>query len=406
MIHQQIKYYLLVVCISCMHMLAFAQVEGVSPRLNDMAQLQKIKRAIKLKENNLYPAYQLLIEEAEKALKFGPVSVMEKQYLPPSGNKHDYMSLAPYHWPDPSKKDGLPYIRKDGETNPEVKLYKDKEYLPKLCDHVFNLSLAYYYSDNITYSNHALKLVRVWFLDTATRMNPNMNFSQAIKGVNTGRGAGLIDARNLLKVIEAIALLNKSGIVTEKDLLMLRAWFTDFLQWMQTSPTGIDELNAPNNHGVWYDALRLSIALFIGEKKLANEIVLNAQKRLDQQMNASGRFPLEMERTTSLHYSVFAIEAFLKIAKMAESTNHDLWNYQSKKGNSLEKALNEMLPYLMQEKQWDGPQIKPFEFGEGIPLLGIATTKYGCKKCKEGIFKIGSTDKEYFRNYLLTTNDL
>jgi hypothetical protein len=237
-------------------------------------------------------------------------------------------------------------------------------------------------------------------------MNPNMNFSQAIKGVNTGRGAGLIDARNLIKVIEAISLLNKSNAIPEKDTQLLSLWFQDFLKWMQTSPTGLEEMNAPNNHGVWYDALRLSIALFNGNNTLANDIVLNAQKRLDSQMSANGRFPLEMARTTSLHYSVFAIDAFLKIAKMAEYTNTDLWNYQGKSNNSLKKALDEMIPYLLQEKKWDGPQIKPFDFSEAIPLLGTAKSKYGCEKCKEGIFKIQSNKKNDLNFYLLTTNDL
>ncbi len=403
---QQIKYIFLIVCLICMQMKAYSQKMEVTPHLMDVVQLQKNKELIHDTKGEVPNAYQSLLANANKALKFGPVSVMEKKDLPPSGNRHDYMSLAPYHWPDPNKANGLPYIRKDGETNPEVKSYKDKAYLPLLCENVFNLSLAYYYSGNKLYANHALKLVRVWFLDSATKMNPNMNFSQAIKGVNTGRGAGLIDARHMIKVIESMALLHQLGLVTEKDLHLLRFWFADFLQWMQTSKTGMEELHAPNNHGVWYDALRLSITLFIGDKTLANEIVVNAQKRLDSQMDASGRFPLEMARTTSLHYSVFAIEAFLKIAKMAESTNQDLWNYQGALGSSIKKALNGILPYLLQEKKWDGPQIKAFDFSEGIPILHIAANKYDCKNCKESIYKINSTEKDISITYLLTTNDL
>lgn len=333
------------------------------------------------KDTNYKKAYNALISEAEKALKYGPVSVMEKNEVPPSGSKHDYMSLAPYHWPDPTKKDGLPYMRKDGETNPEVKLYKDKDYLPELCSQIYTLALAHSYSGEKKYNNHAIKLIRVWFLDTATKMNPNMNFGQAIKGQNTGRGAGLIDARNFIKVIEAIELMNKEEAYPKKDLKNMQVWFADFLQWMETSKNGKEEMNAKNNHGVWYDALRLSIALFNNQKEAATKIIANAQVRLANQMDDNNRFPLEMARTTSFHYSVFVIDAFLKIATMAESIGVDFLANTVNSKHTLKAAVDEMVPYLVQEKQWDGPQIKPFDYKEGVSILRFSSNKFSCAKC-------------------------
>jgi hypothetical protein len=337
---------------------------------------------INAKDTNYKKAYNALILEAEKALKYGPVSVMEKNEVPPSGSKHDYMSLAPYHWPDPTKKDGLPYMRKDGETNPEVKLYKDKDYLPELCSQIYTLALAHSYSGDKKYNNHAIKLIRVWFLDTATKMNPNMNFGQAIKGQNTGRGAGLIDARNFIKVIEAIELMNKEEAYPKKDLKNMQVWFADFLQWMETSKNGKEEMNAKNNHGVWYDALRLSIALFNNQEEAAKKIIANAQVRLANQMDDNNRFPLEMARTTSFHYSVFVIDAFLKIATMAESIGVDFLANTVNSKHTLKAAVDEMVPYLVQEKQWDGPQIKPFDYKEGVGILHLASVKFSCEKCK------------------------
>ena len=105
--------------------------------------LRANKARIASKDASLMPAYKQLLKDADKALEQGPFSVMEKKHLPPSGDKHDYMSLAPYHWPDPTKPGGLPYMRKDGQTNPEVKEYKDKEYQPKMCELVNTLALAY-----------------------------------------------------------------------------------------------------------------------------------------------------------------------------------------------------------------------------------------------------------------------
>lgn len=356
---------------------------------------------INAKDTNYKKAYNALISEAEKALKYGPVSVMEKNEVPPSGSKHDYMSLAPYHWPDPSKKDGLPYMRKDGETNPEVKLYKDKDYLPELCSQIYTLALAHSYSGDKKYNNHAIKLIRVWFLDTATKMNPNMNFGQAIKGQNTGRGAGLIDARNFIKVIEAIELMNKEKAYPKNDLKNMQVWFADFLQWMETSKNGKEEMNAKNNHGVWYDALRLSIALFNNQEEAAKKIIANAQVRLANQMDDNNRFPLEMARTTSFHYSVFVIDAFLKIATMAESIGVDFLANTVNSIHTLKAAVDEMVPYLVQEKQWDGPQIKPFDYKEGVSILRFSSNKFSCAKCM--IYLGEYYRQQNYKSFLLDT---
>lgn len=359
--------------------------------------LKNNKAKINNKDAQVMRAYKQLLSDAGKAMKFGPVSVMEKTNLPPSGDKHDYMSLAPYFWPDPSKADGLPYIRKDGQTNPEVKDYKDKEYMPELCDVVHTLALAYYFSDDPSYAEHAAKLLRVWFLDEATRMNPNLNFAQAIKGVNNGRGAGLIDSRHFIKVVDAIGLLQSSTHWKQKDQEGMKQWFAAFLNWMQTSPVGMDELDAPNNHGAWYDAQRLSMALFIDSTQLAKRIVLSAMDRLDKQMNDKGRFPKEMERTISLHYTTFVMNAFFTIAQMAEKIDMNFWTFTSPSGKSLKKGFDELLPYVLQEKQWDGPQIKEFNYADAYLLLKEGAVRYSCKKCDEGVKSIAADKAERMR---------
>ena len=363
--------------------------------------LKSNKARINRQDPLIMPAYKQLMKDADKALEYGPVSVMEKKHLPPSGDKHDYMSLAPYHWPDPAKQDGLPYIRKDGQTNPEVLEYKDKEYMPKLCDVIHTLALAYYFSDNNAYAEHASKLLRVWFLDTATRMNPNLNFAQAIKGVNTGRGAGLIDSRHYVKVIDAIGLLHDSKHWKQKDQEGMKQWFAAFLNWMQTSPIGKDEMAADNNHGAWYDAQRLSMALFIDSTELAKQIVRNAMDRLDKQMDDTGRFPHEMQRTISLHYTSFVMNAFFTIAQMAEETGINFWTYTSPSGKSLKKGFDQLLPYLLKEKQWDGQQIKEFNYDDGFLLLKEGAVRFNCKKCEQGIRASAQDKAERLRIHLL-----
>jgi len=363
--------------------------------------LEKNKDRIDLKDASIMATYKLLLKDAGKALEFGPVSVMEKKNDPPSGDRHDYMSLAPYHWSDPSKPNGLPYIRKDGQTNPETKDYKDKEYLPALCEHVHVLALAYYFSGDKVYAEHAAKLLRVWFLDTATRMNPNLNFGQAIKGVNTGRGAGIIDTRHLIKVIDAIGLLQDSKYWTTTDQKGMQKWMADFLEWMQTSKNGMDEMKTENNHGAWYDALRLSLALFTENKELAKKIVLNAATRLDRQMDNEGKFPKEMERTISLHYTVFAMEAFFTIAQMAEKIAVDFWSMVTPSGKSLKKGFEALKPYITQQKKWEGQQIKDYEQEEGYPLLMKAASHFNCKDCTQAVKDMAGDKAERLRINLL-----
>lgn len=363
--------------------------------------LQKAKSAIGGKDAALMPAYKKLLRDADKALLIGPFSVMEKKNNPPSGDKHDYMSLAPYHWPDPTKKDGLPYIRKDGQTNPEVLEYKDKEYMPKLCEAVYALGLAYYFSGDEKYAAHAATLMKVWFLNADTKMNPNLNYAQAIKGVNTGRGAGLIDARHFMKLIDGIGLLKGSKQWTNAEQTGMQTWFSDFLSWMQTSEIGKDEMDAKNNHGTYYDALRLSIALFTGRAVEAKAIVANAVKRLDSQMDAEGKFPLEMERTIALHYNVFDLHAFYMIASMAEHTGFDLWNYTGPQGASLKKGFTYFHPFLTKKKDWTGQQIKPFEWEEGYPLLLLSAKKFGCADCVNEVKTLEGTETEKLREWLI-----
>jgi hypothetical protein len=348
------------------------------------------EKRIKLRANDpaLMPAYDQLIRDADRLLSYAPVSVMQKTAVPPSGDKHDYMSIAPYFWPDTSKPNGLPYVNRDGVVNPEVRLYTDKLNMPIVCENIYLLSLAYYFSNDEKYAKHASRLTEVWFLDSATRMNPNLNYGQAVKGVTEGRAEGLIDSRFFIWAIDGINLLQTSKYWTPKDQTALRQWFSAFLTWMQTSRIGQKEMNARNNHGVWYDAQSLAMALFVDSMDLANKIVLRAANRLDQQMDTSGLFPLELTRTTSLHYSVFILNAFTIVAQLSEQTRTNLWTTETPSGKSLGKALQAVLPYTIREKPWPWPQIHEFNYLNAVPLLVAAIARFPCPSCLDGLRNI------------------
>ncbi|MDI9364120.1 MAG: alginate lyase family protein [Flavobacterium sp.] len=328
------------------------------------------------KDTSLLPAYNALIKTANQLLTYKPVSVMDKTDVPPSGNKHDYMSIGPYWWPNPNTPNGLPYIRKDGEVNPEVKNFPDKENMPKLCENIYNLSLAYYFSNDEKYAKHASKLLQVWFLDSATKMNPNLNYGQAIKGVTEGRAEGIIDTRQFIFALDGVALLKGSKDWTNEKDAALKQWFSQFLNWLNTSKIGKDEMDANNNHGVWFDAQALAIALYVGNTTMANEIVGTTAKRLDAQANNEGLFPLELQRTTSLHYSVFIMNAFTIVAQLSEQTSTNFWTLETPSGKSFKKCVEAIIPFITKQKEWTYPEIKPFQVTDAYPLLLHAGNKY------------------------------
>jgi hypothetical protein len=366
----------------------------------DFEVLSAKKSQVESNEPLIMDAYKQLLTEANKALKFKAVSVVNKKQLPPSGNKHDYMSLAPYWWPDPTKPDGLPYIRRDGETNPEVKEYSDKDNMPKMCKSVYTLALAYYFSGDEKYAKHAAELVRVFYLNSNTKMNPNLNFGQSIKGITNGRGAGIIDVRHFIFLLDAIQLLKQSKHFDENEYAALKVWFKEFLSWLRTSQIGQDEGAADNNHGVWYDALCLSISNFIGDDRLSKVIIQNAADRLDTQMDDRGLFPHELTRTISLHYTIFVLDAFYTIAQLSEEANFDFWHMETTSKKSLKKGYQTVLPYFSGAQVWEWPQIKAFPMYKANYIFSKAISKYNCTDCKDIIKKHSHQQQKLLLNLL------
>ena len=364
----------------------------------DVKTLPAKKAKLKAKDPLAVAAYDKLIKDANELLKYAPVSVMDKKAFPPSGNKHDYMSIGPYWWPDTSKPGGVPYIQKDGQINPEVHDFTDKENLPTLCENVYTLALAYYFSNDEAYAKHITQLMQVWFLDTATKMNPNLNYAQAVKGRFEGRPEGLIDTRHFIYMLDGIQLLKTSKSWTPQKDAALKQWFSQFLVWMNTSKNGTGECNAKNNHGVWFDAQNLAVALYVDSTELANKIVTRSISRLDKQMNDDGFFPEELKRTTSLHYSAFIMNAFNIIAVLSDKTNTSLWTATTPSGKSFKKGLDALTPFLMKDKEWTGKEIRPFNFQDAYPLLLRDADRYSCPNCLEAIKKLAG---EKYQSLLL-----
>lgn len=332
---------------------------GGPPRVMTLEpeRLQRARTLVGKGDPETVAALARLRKDAEKALGEGPFSVMDKTKMPPSGDKHDYLTRAPYFWPDPKAKDGLPYIRRDGEVNPDSKVGTDAETVARMAGCVDTLATAYYFTDDERFAERAARLIRVWFLDRETRMNPNFNFAQAIPGTTEGRGFGLIEARNFIRVVEAAGLLEGSKSWTARDREALVDWFKAFVEWMRTSRNGRDEAKAKNNHGSWYDAQLACFALFIGDTEQAKRSVMSARVRIASQIEPDGTQPLELERTKSFEYCMFNLVALTTAAEVGRKLGLDLDGYRTDDGRSLRKALDALAPYADPKKKWPGKQI-------------------------------------------------
>jgi hypothetical protein len=354
-------------------------VPAAEPRvfLLNGPRIEETRQRIANGESELKPPLAQLRHNAEQLLHAGPYSVVNKKATPPSGDKHDYMSRAPYWWPNPNTSDGLPYVRRDGERNPGTHESPNRGDLGKLTDTVETLSLAYYFTHEETFANRAALLIRAWFIDPQTRMNPNFQFAQAIRGVNTGRGLGLIESRLFTKIVDSVGLLTESRAWSDGDQRAIEHWFAEYLDWMLTSENGRAESRAQNNHGTYYDVQVASFALFLGKKEIAIEVLESAKtKRIALQIEPDGRQPLELVRTKAWGYSLGNLSGLMSLACLGEHVDVDLWNYQTSDGRSIRRAIDFLLPFGVNGEKWPYQQIDGFSATAIQPILRRCAEKY------------------------------
>ena len=339
-----------------------------------------IKRARSLSKREDNPCGQslkALLVKADTALKQEPLTIVNKPILPASGDKHDYMSVGPYWWPDPDKPDGLPYIRRDGEVNPEVEK-TDRPLLAKFISTVKTLGFAYGFTQREDYAAHAALLLRTWFMNPETRMNPNLLFGQAIPGICEGRGIGLIETAAFAReMLPAVSFLRDSKNWSQKDMEDLQAWFHAFLEWMLKHPYGVDEARHGNNHSSSYDVQVVTFALFVGQSDLARMILKGVgERRIAAQIEPDGQQPLELARTKALGYASMNLELLLELAEIGRQWGIDLANYESTDGRSMRRAFDWLYPYWTGDHEWTLPQIQPFSGEPAFRCLRLAAYLY------------------------------
>lgn len=334
----------------------------MTPIYWDIDRLASVRSQLAGGESEYNAAYEALIRDADKALIQSPYSVTHKERAGPSGDKRDYVSLSRYFWPNPKKSDGLPYIRKDGLTNPEFNGDNfDRRRSQNMTDDVRALALAAYFTGNQAYADKAKSFVETWFLDEETGMNPNLKFAQNVPGKTEGREFGILDGRIYWDVIDSLLLLQSVDMVERAHVRDMRVWFGQYVKWLLTSEFGTKAKAKKNNHGVYYDAQVAHVLMFAGRCDLAKKVVESGYNRTKDQIHKSGLMPHEKERTQSLFYHAFNLRAFLRLTHYGRQLDLDI--YEKAKGNksgSIKTSVDFVASYAGRVEEWPYEEISQY----------------------------------------------
>lgn len=296
-----------------------------------------------------------VIALAETYSELKPITVTDATSERSAGGKHDFYSEGDYWWPDPENPDG-PYIRKDGMTNPE-NFTAHRKAMIRLSQISGALASAYIVTADKKYVELLVPHLQAWFINEETKMNPNLLYGQAIKGIVEGRGIGIIDTIHLLEVVLAVYAIEDSSAISSNDITHIKTWFSSYLEWMTTHPYGIKERDNGNNHSVCWAMQVAVLAKFTDNEELIN-FTENFYKNtlLPEQMNDKGAFPLELARTKPYGYSLFVLDGMAALCQILSTPDENFFKYETPDGKSMEKGLSFLYPFVKDKSKWPYPQ--------------------------------------------------
>lgn len=330
---------------------------AAQPYMVDAEAAERVRTAVEKGDSRLKPLYDRALRDADKLLDEPDPTVVDKGMTPPSGDKHDYISMGRYWWPNPDTKDGLPYVRRDGHSNPELKKF-DRDRLGRFSANLRRLTGAYLLAGRTEHARKMASMLRTWFLNERTRMNPNGTYAQMVPGRNDGLGRpeGILDLYSLIDAVDAATVLERDNLLSKKEMKALRAWFSAYVDWLLTSESGKGEYAAKNNHGIAYDVQTVVYARFAGRDEVARELIETfAERRLEKQIEADGKQPRELARTTAFGYSTYNLTHMLDMCVAARTMGMDLYDAAD---GAIDRAIGYLIPFLGNQEQFPYKQIK------------------------------------------------
>ena len=306
-----------------------------------------------------------VLRNASFYLKEKPITVTSSFCERSAGTLHDFYSEGDYWWPDPAHPDG-PYIRKDGMTNPD-NFIVHREAMIRFSQISGALGSAYILTHDQKYADQLVLHLKAWFINEDTKMNPNLLYAQAIKGIATGRGIGIIDTIHLIEVAKAIQAIQNSNALSKSDLTTIKLWFSNYLNWLTTHEYGIAERDNGNNHSVCW-ALQVAAFADLTNDTVVMDFCRNFFKNtlLPNQMAKDGSFPLELKRTKPYGYSLFTIDAMASICQILSTKDDNLFLYSTKDGRNMALGLAFIAPYITNKSLW--PYTKDVMYWDEWPV--------------------------------------
>ncbi|WP_447765473.1 alginate lyase family protein [Sphingopyxis panaciterrae] len=278
----------------------------------------------------------------------------------------DYYSEGDYWWPDPANPGGA-YVRRDGRSNPD-KFDGHRDALIAFGRTVPALATLWDLTGDQRFARAAMRHLDAWFVDPATRMNPNLSHAQAIIGVNSGRAIGVIDTLQIVEVARAATLFARRDAPGYAAIRKgVEGWFAAYLDWLTQSPFGIEERDQQNNHGTCWLLQVAAFATLLGR----DAILADARARLQTmiiptQIAPDGSQPLELARTKPYAYSLFNLDVLAASAWLLADGSGELIAWHTPDHRSIGGAIGWMAPFIADKRAW--PHAPDIEYWDGFPV--------------------------------------
>jgi hypothetical protein len=137
-----------------------------------------------------------------------------------------------------------PYISRDGQVNPDVRTLNGPGAINSVSQSILYNAIAYALQKSSTYSQNVAYFIDTFFLNPSTKINPNMNFGQVVRGPGpagqSGTFTGVLDLRGLVKVVNGIMVIKATASqewTSERDQGM-RSWMAQYAGWLTNSEIG------------------------------------------------------------------------------------------------------------------------------------------------------------------------
>ena len=344
---------------------------------------------------------QRILKAADKYVSQEPLTITAFPAARSAGGLHDFYSQADYFWPNPNDLNG-PYFNRDGQSNPE-NFDEHRKVMVAFSVQVPALTAAWVLTGDSRFGKRACDHLRAWFVTPETRMNPNLEFAQAVQGRSTGRSYGIIDTLHLVEVARAVSFLTPH-MLSARDSVAVNAWFSAYLDWLLNSDRGQQERDTINNHAMCWALQAAEFAHLVGNEKVREEVYRRYRETLlPGQTAIDGSFPKELLRTKPYSYSIFNFDVMACLCQSFKGLTPEPAAFQLPDRRSLSKAAEFIYPYLKDKSAWKWA--KDVEHFDALPVRSPGLLFSGIAFHEQRYIDLWKTlnpdpeSKEIIRNY-------